>query len=66
MKNMKAFWRNLRRVYEIRDGRGYINWKWIPAGPQANVKGTFVKNPKIRLHIEKMHTKWLLAKAGLR
>lgn len=33
--------------------------KYIPAGPNANVRGTYVKNPRVAAHENMMHEKWI-------
>jgi hypothetical protein len=35
---------------------------YLPAGPHVNVKGTFVRNPKIAAQMNAMHDRWFAAK----
>jgi hypothetical protein len=35
---------------------------YIPAGPNANANGTFVRNPKIASQMNAMHDAWFAAK----
>lgn len=48
---------NARRSYEKKPGKGYV-----PAGPHANVRGTYVRNPKVAAQINSMHERWFSAR----
>jgi hypothetical protein len=51
-------------------GRAPVGKRWIfssvyvPAGPHANVKGTFVRNPKVAAQMNAMHDAWFAKKFG--
>lgn len=47
-----------------RDWRNHCNGKYIPGGPRCNVKGTFIRNPKVAAQVNAMHDAWSQARTA--
>jgi hypothetical protein len=53
-----------RKRHNTKGTKIKMGGKYIPAGPRANVAGTFVKNPAVAHQVNQMHSAWYEKKFG--